>query len=119
MPLRLLVWSIFGAIIMNDQVVTMVRVYLTEGDHVLQELLNCLHDELKVRGVTVLRGIAGYGMSGRMHTASLLDLSLNLPLILEFFDAPQRAEAALQRIHDYVGRGHIVTWTANFNMGDQ
>lgn len=103
---------------MSDRTVTMVRVYLTEGDHLLPGLLKCLHDELKVCGVTVLRGIAGFGASGRLHTASLLDISLDLPLIVEFFDAPERAQTAIERIHDYVGSGHVVTWRAELNMGD-
>ena len=60
----------------------MVRVYLSETDHEMK----CLHDELKVRGVTVMRGIVGYGSSGVVHKSSLVDLSLDLPLVLEFFD---------------------------------
>jgi PII-like signaling protein len=96
----------------------MVRVYLTEGDHKLRELLDCLHDELRVGGVTVTRGIAGFGASGKMHTAAILDLSLDLPLVVEFFDAPDKVAAALARIHDYVGPGHVVTWRAELNIGE-
>jgi len=103
---------------MNGRAVTMVRVYLTEGDHMLQELLRCLHDELRVRGVTVMRGIAGFGASGRIHTSSLLDISLDLPLVVEFFDTPEKARMALQKIQDYVGPGHMVTWEAELNAGD-
>jgi PII-like signaling protein len=102
---------------MSDRAVTMVRVYLTEGDHMLQELLDCLHDELKVCGVTVLRGIAGYGASGRIHGASLLDISLNLPLVVEFFDSPAKVQVALKKIHKYVGPGHVVVWGAELDMG--
>jgi PII-like signaling protein len=104
---------------MNKQAVTMARVYLTEGDHVLQALLRCLHDELRVRGVTVMRGIAGFGASGRIHSASLLDISLDLPLVVEFFDTPEKAAAALDKIQDYVGPGHMVTWEAELNAGDE
>jgi PII-like signaling protein len=102
---------------MSEAPVTMARVYLTEGDHALQDLLDCLHDELGVRGVTVLRGIAGYGASGRLHTAGLLELSLDLPLVVEFFDAPQRVQTALERIQRFVGPGHVVTWPAQLNQG--
>ena len=70
--------------------VTMVRIYLTEGQHQLDPLLAKLHDEEKVRGVTVFRGISGFGKSGRMHSSSLLDLSMDLPLVVEFFDEPKR-----------------------------
>ena len=102
---------------MNLQTVTMVRVYLTEGDHKLQGMLDCLHDELKVRGVTVMRGIAGFGASGRMHTATLLDISLDLPLVVEFFDTPDKAQVAVDKIQEFVGPGHLVTWAAELNMG--
>ena len=104
---------------MSDRLVTVARVYLTESDHVLQALLDCLHDELGVRGVTVMRGIAGFGASGRMHVASLLDISLDLPLVVEFFDTPEKVRVALAKIQEYVGPGHIVTWDAELNMGDE
>lgn len=104
---------------MKDPAVTMVRVYLTEKDHKLDELVRCLHDELKVRGVTVMRAIQGYGNSGRIHASGLLDLSLDLPLVLEFFDSPEKVHQALKRIHDYVGPGHVVTWAAELNIGDE
>jgi len=67
----------------------------------------------------VLRGIAGFGASGRLYTALPLDISLNLPLMAAFFDAPERAQAAIRRIHDYVGPGHVVTWGAELSMGDR
>jgi uncharacterized protein len=88
----------------------MVRVYLSESNHTLKQLLTCLQDELKVRGVTVTRGIEGYGASGKRHAASLIDLSLDLPLILEFFDRPEKAKAAIARIAHVVPSGHIVSW---------
>jgi uncharacterized protein len=89
----------------------MVRVYLSESDHALKHLLACLHDELGVRGVTVVRGIEGYGASGKRHTASLIDLSFDLPLVVEFFDRPEKAVAAIARIERFVSPGHIVSWT--------
>jgi len=88
----------------------MVRVYLSESDHELRPLLRLLHDELGVCGVTVLRGIEGYGGSGRLHAASLLDLSLDLPLVVEFFDAPERARAAIARLKTLVKPGHLLSW---------
>lgn len=103
---------------MSERAVTMVRVYLTEGDHQLDKMLSCLHDELKVCGVTVLRGIAGFGASGKMHTSMLLDISLDLPLVVEFFDRPEKVQLALKKIHDFVGPGHVVTWAAELNIGE-
>jgi len=102
---------------MSDQTVTMARVYLTEKDHKLDDIMHCLHDELKVKGVTVLRAVEGYGDSGRIHGGGLIDMSLNLPLVVEFFDRPDKVNGALKRIHDFVGPGHVVTWPAELNMG--
>ncbi len=89
---------------------TMVRVYLSESDHGLRPLLKCLHDELQVCGATVTRGVAGFGASGVVHSASLVDLSSDLPLVLEFFDRPERARIAIERIKDFVEPGHVVSW---------
>jgi len=88
----------------------MVRVYLGESDHGLKPLLRCLHDELHVCGATVTRGVAGFGVSGVVHSASLIDLSNDLPLVLEFFDRPERAHAAIERIKTFVEPGHVVSW---------
>ena len=95
----------------------MVRVYLSEADHEMKPLLKCLHDELKVRGVTVTRGIVGYGASGVVHQASLADLSLDLPLMLEFFDLPEKAQRAIKRIADFVEPGHVVSWPVTVEGG--
>ena len=95
----------------------MVRVYLSEADQEMKPLLKCLHDELKVCGVTVMRGIAGFGGSGVMHSASLVDLSLDLPLVLEFFDLPEKAERAVVRIAEFVGPGHVVSWPVTIEGG--
>jgi PII-like signaling protein len=92
---------------------TMVRVYLSESDHGLKPLLRCLHDELRVCGATVTRGVAGFGASGVVHSAGLVDLSSDLPLVLEFFDRPDRARAAIERIKDFVDPGHVVSWSVN------
>jgi len=88
----------------------MVRIYLSESGHEMRPLLKCLHDELQVCGGTVMRGIAGYGGSGVVHDASLVDLLLDLPLALEFFDLPEKAERAIERIADFVAPGHVVSW---------
>jgi len=95
---------------------TMVRVYLAESDHELKPLLKCLHDELRVCGVTVMRGVAGFGASGVVHSARLVDLSTDLPLVLEFFDRPDRARAAIERIKEFVEPGHVVSWSVNVEL---
>lgn len=47
---------------------------------------------------------------GVVHNTSLVDLSLDLPLVLEFFDLPERAERAIEGIADFVAPGHMVSW---------
>jgi PII-like signaling protein len=102
---------------MKSSDVTVVRVYLTEGQHLFQTLMQILHDEEKVAGVTAFRGIAGFGQSGELHSATLLDVSLNMPLVLEFFDQPAKVEQVLERINPLVSPGHILSWPATTNLG--
>jgi PII-like signaling protein len=97
--------------------VTMVRIYLTEGEGLAKTLLVRLHDEEKVRGVTVFRGIAGFGRSGVMHSSRLLDLSMDLPMVIEFFDEPAKIERILSHLKSQLPPGHVVTWTAQVNEG--
>ncbi len=92
--------------------VTVVRVYLHERGKRTRELLRYLHDESGVRGVTVFRGVLGYGEDHKERGASLSDLSLDLPMVVEFFDAPARAAAIVERLGDIVKPEHIVWWSA-------
>ncbi len=103
---------------MRTTEVTMVHVYLTEGDHQLKSLLACLHDEEQVSGVTTYRGISGFGKSGKIHSSTLLDMSLDLPLVIEFFDEPAKVETILQHLNKKVESGHIVSWPAKLNLGE-
>lgn len=98
--------------------VEIVRVYLTEHEGALDPALRCLHDEHRVRGVTVFRGISGFGASGRMHEARWTDLSLDLPVVIEFFDVPQRAAAARRALAVIVPAWHIVHWRASVDDAD-
>jgi uncharacterized protein len=99
----------------ND--VLMVRIYLSEADHgrrktLMQEIFSILHDRHAVQGVTVFRGVAGFGAGGAVHANDILRLTVDLPLVIEFFDEPEVAEAAIHLIDDLVPGGHIVSWPA-------
>jgi PII-like signaling protein len=97
---------------MNKLDVTFVRIYLTESEGLMEDLLKRLHDEERVQGVTVFRGISGFGKSGKLHSSSLLDMSLDLPLVMEFFDVPQKVDGILEHIRKDIEPGHIVSWPA-------
>lgn len=92
--------------------VTMVRIYLSEKKAHVDKLVSLLKEYEHLRGVTVIRGISGFGDSGKIHTASLLDLSLDLPVIVEFFDLPDKIHKVMQHLVEYEQPGHIVSWNA-------
>jgi PII-like signaling protein len=98
--------------------VTIVRVYLTESEAHVDTLLKRLHEWGKVRGVTVFRGIAGFGPSGTMHGASLVDISLDLPVVVEFFDVPDKAQEMIDYLYPMVKSGHVVSWPAQVAVDD-
>lgn len=97
---------------MIERDVLMIRIYLSEHEGRLPKVLSLLHDDLKVSGLTVFRAMSGYGSSGKWHSASLVDLSLDLPLVVEFFDEPVLARAALERLDSICKPGHVVEWPA-------
>ena len=100
---------------METTTVTFVRIYLTEGERQLASLLTRLHDVEKVRGVTVYRGVSGFGESGKVHSSNLLDLSSDLPLVVEFFDEPRKVKMILSHLEDDSESGHVVQWSAKVN----
>jgi uncharacterized protein len=97
--------------------VLIVRIYLSEADHgrrttLMREILSALHDRHAVKGVTIFRGVAGFGADGEVHADDMLRLSVDLPLVIEFFDEPPAAEAAIHLLEPMVVQGHIVSWPA-------
>lgn len=94
----------------------MVRIYVMEAEKQLQPILNYLHDTAKVRGVTVFRAIKGFGQSGEMHSSSLVDLSLNLPISVEFVDTPTHVQEIVNHLNTFIEPGHIVYWPVSANL---
>jgi len=88
----------------------MVRIYVLEAEKLLQPIFSYLHDTIKVSGVTVFRGISGFGKSGELHSSNLLDLSLNLPVAIEFFDQQEKVESAIDYIKEHFSSSHIAYW---------
>ena len=101
---------------MRSREITVARVYTLEGHDHLNQALDILRDEEKIIGVTAIRGIAGYGASGVIHTSSLLNLSLELPIILEFYDEPEKVNRAIEKLKSRLDLKHIVSWSANAHI---
>ena len=95
--------------------VTIVRIYLTEGETQLKSLMKRLRDWEKLRGLTVFRGISGYGESGVIHGAKIVDLSLHMPVVVEFFDEDEKINSILDHIGDQIKPGHMLKWSASVN----
>ncbi len=103
---------------MNTKQVTIARVYTLEGGDQLNQALDILRDEEKIYGVTIIRGIAGFGENREVHTSSLLTLSLELPLIIEFYDEPEKVEKAIQVLQSRLKLKHIINWPAIAYLGN-
>jgi uncharacterized protein len=101
---------------MKTMKVTVVRMYCTEGQGKLKDMLSRLHDDYHVRGVTVFRGVAGFGASGELHSSSLLDISLDLPQVIEFFDEQEKVAGILSDLSSSFEPGHVVSWSAEVNI---
>ena len=89
-----------------------VQVFFGESDQVghtprYQAILEYLRRE-GAAGATVERGVAGFGAHSKIHTAAILRLSLDLPMVLTWIDAPGRVERLLPGLKDLAGSG-IVT----------
>ena len=89
-----------------------VQVYVGESDQVghaprYQAILAYLREE-GAAGATVERGVAGFGANSTIHTAAILRMSLDLPIVLTWIDAPGRVERLLPGLVALAGSG-IVT----------
>ena len=101
---------------MNTVDVLMVRVYITESSHLLADTLSWLKKDAGIRGVSVFRAISGFGSTGE-HAASLTDLSLDLPLVIEFFDSDrEKINKACDHLAGILKSFHITVWEAKANL---
>jgi len=90
---------------------TLMRVHIGESDHwhgkpLYQAIVEMLRTE-KFSGVTVLRGVGGYGSSSIYHTDKILRLSQDLPIVIEVVEYNERIEQILPRLDEMVGGGLI------------
>lgn len=87
----------------------LLRIFIGESDkHEGKPLYEWIVREAKAKGLagaTVFRGIEGYGAHSRIHTAKIIDLSTDLPLIIEIVDELEKIEAFLKHLDDIVVEG--------------
>lgn len=90
----------------------LLRIYLAESDHYqgkpLFEWIVKEAREMGLAGATVLRGHYGYGRASVIHSAKIMRLSEDLPLVIEIVDTPKKIEAFLPLIEGAL-KGGLIT----------
>lgn len=88
-----------------------LRIFIGESDKYNgRPLYEAIVEEARksgMAGATVTRGVLGFGAHSRIHTAKILRLSEDLPLIVEIIDKPERIEAFLPGLDTMVEEGLI------------
>ena len=89
----------------------LLRIFLGESDRFKhQPLYEAIVLEARRRhlaGATVLRGPMGFGKSSRLHTAKILRLSEDLPIVVEIVDSEARIQEFLPALHDMMSSGLV------------
>ena len=89
----------------------LLRIFVGEADRwqgkPLYEAIVVEARQRGLAGATVLKGFMGFGAHSRIHTAKLLELSQDLPIIIEIVDTAERIEAFIPDLEKMVGDGLI------------
>ena len=92
---------------------TLLRIFVGEDDKYegkpLYEQIVLRAKELDLAGATVLRGLMGYGAHSQMHTAKILRLSENLPLVIEIVDTQKNLDKIMSFLDDVIKEGWVTT----------
>ena len=88
-----------------------LRIFIGESDRhehkPLYETIVLKAREAHLAGATVLRGPMGFGKSSRLHTAKILRLSMDLPIIIEIVDSEEKIRAFLPVLDSMMGGGLV------------
>ena len=91
----------------------LLRIFIGENDRFghrpLYEAIVLKARELHLAGATVLRGPMGFGHSSRLHTARILRLSGDLPLVIEIVDSEEKISGFLPALEPMIGSGLVTT----------
>jgi len=89
----------------------LMRIFIGEQDRYhhrpLYEALVELFRKEGFAGATVLRGLSGFGAHSVYHTQHLLDLSADLPLVVEVVDSQEKIDAIMPMVDEMMGGGMI------------
>lgn len=89
----------------------LVRIFIGESDHwhgvPLYEAIVRKVREMGLAGATVIRGLEGFGANSRIHTAKILRLSEDLPVLIEIVDKEERIQGILPILDEMIGEGLI------------
>lgn len=89
----------------------LLRIFIGESDRwhgkPLYEAIVLKAREMGVAGATMLRGLMGFGAASRIHTAKILRLSEDLPIVIEIVDSADKIEALLPIIDEMVEEGLV------------
>lgn len=91
----------------------LLKIYIGESDQYhhqpLYHAIVLKARELGMAGATVTRGVEGFGANSRIHTANILRLSEDLPVVIEIADQPERIARLLGELDHMVTEGLIIT----------
>src|SRR5678816_728313 len=89
----------------------LLRIFIGESDRwqrqPLYEAIVLKARELGLAGATVLRGAMGFGANSHLHTAKILRLSMDLPIVIEIVDSEEKVNAFLPMLDEIMGGGLV------------
>ena len=89
----------------------LLRIYLGEDDRhdgrPLYEAIVLAAREQQIAGATVIKGSMGFGHASRIHTAKILRLSEDLPMVIEIVDEEDKIHAFLPDLDEMIGEGLV------------
>ena len=89
----------------------LLRIFIGESDRhrhqPLYEAIVLKAREMHMAGATVLRGPMGFGKSSHVHTAKILRLSMDLPIVIEIVDSEEKVNAFLPWLDEIMGGGLV------------
>jgi PII-like signaling protein len=89
----------------------LLRIFIGESDRChhkpLYEAIVLAAREAQLAGATVLRGPLGFGQSSRLHTSKILQLSMDLPLVIEIVDSEEKINSFLPTLEKMIGGGLV------------